>query len=107
MAPARPFLSPSVRIDGVLDVLILLALSGSWLGLLGKWHWFLDLFSHFRWQCLLISAIAVAWSFWRKRRAVAWISIITVVLNSWLIGSLIVTTKPSDGKLADDFQKLT
>jgi endonuclease/exonuclease/phosphatase (EEP) superfamily protein YafD len=59
--------------------------------------------SHFRWQCLIISAIAVVWSFWRKRRTVAWISILTVLLNSWLIGSLTFTTKPPAGKLADDF----
>jgi endonuclease/exonuclease/phosphatase (EEP) superfamily protein YafD len=104
MAHTRPFLSPSVRIDGVLDVLILLALSGSWFGLFGHWHWFLDLFSHFRWQCLIISAIAVAWSFWRKRRTVAGISILTFFLNSWLIGSLIVSTKLPAGKLADDFK---
>jgi endonuclease/exonuclease/phosphatase (EEP) superfamily protein YafD len=84
----RPFLSFSVRLDGVWDVITLLALAGSWLGLLGRWHWLLDLFSHFRWQYLLLAALAVLWSWWRKRRTVLGVSIATLVLNAWLIGSL-------------------
>jgi hypothetical protein len=47
MNPRRPFLSFSVRLDGVWDVIIVLALAGSWIGLLGQWHWAFDLFSHF------------------------------------------------------------
>ena len=88
MSVRRRFLSPSVRLDGVFDVVILLALSGSWIGLLGDWHWFADLFSHFRWQYLIIALLAVFWSFWRRRRVRVFISLITLVLNAWLIGGL-------------------
>lgn len=88
MNPTRPFLSFSVRLDGVFDVICVLALSGSWLGLLGRWHWVLDLFGHFRWQYLFIAALAVGWSLWRRRRWVVSISIATLLLNVWLIGRL-------------------
>ena len=45
----------------------MLALAGTWLGLLGRIHWALDLFSHFRWQYLLICVVGVAWSLALKR----------------------------------------
>jgi endonuclease/exonuclease/phosphatase (EEP) superfamily protein YafD len=67
MTPKRPFLSPSVRPGGFVDILLLLALGGTWLGLLGRFHWALDLFSHFRWQYLLICVVGVAWSLALKR----------------------------------------
>lgn len=95
MSASRPFLSPSIRLDGVVDVMILLALSGSWIGLLGHWHWFADLFAHFRWQYLIISLLAVLWCFWRGRRKVAGLSVITWALNAWLIGGIAVQTSPS------------
>lgn len=92
MPTHRSFVSPSIRLDGVCDVVILLALSGSWIGLLGDWHWFADLFAHFRWQYLILSLLAVLWSFWRGRRKVASLSVMTMMLNAWLIGSLTVRT---------------
>jgi len=90
----RSFWQMSVRLDGVADVIILLALVGSWLGLLGGWHWALDLFSHFRWQYLVVSVLALAWTLWRKRRAVAVASALTFLLNAWLIGRLALDTAP-------------
>lgn len=63
----RPFLSRSVRVSGFVDILLVLALGGTWLGLLGRYHWVLDLFSHFRWQYLLICVVGVAWSLALKR----------------------------------------
>ncbi len=95
MPARRSFLSPSIRLDGVFDVVILLALSGSWIGLAGSWHWFADLFAHFRWQYLIISLLAVLWNFWRGRRKVAGLSVITLMLNAWLICSLTVRTSTS------------
>jgi endonuclease/exonuclease/phosphatase (EEP) superfamily protein YafD len=92
MSDRRHFLSASVRFDGTFDVLILLALSGSWIGLLGHWHWFPDLFSHFRWQYFTLCLLAVLWSLWRKRRKIAGVSLITLGLNAWLIGSLLGQT---------------
>jgi endonuclease/exonuclease/phosphatase (EEP) superfamily protein YafD len=67
MAPTRRFLSTSIRLGGLLDIALLLALCGTWLGLLGHVHWALDLFSHFRWQYLLICVVGVAWTLALKR----------------------------------------
>ena len=47
-------LSKSLRVGDVFAGLFLLALIPSWLGLLGQWHWGLDLLSHFRWQYLVV-----------------------------------------------------
>ncbi|MES2598137.1 MAG: endonuclease/exonuclease/phosphatase family protein [Verrucomicrobiota bacterium] len=99
----RAFASASVRLDGIVDVLILLGLSGSWLGLLGHWHWFLDIFSHFRWQYLLVCVLAVVWSLGRKRRLVAWISGLTLLLNAVMIGSLLVSLQKPSGTALPDF----
>lgn len=104
MAASRPFFSPSVRLDGALDVLILLALSGSWLGLFGHWHWFADLFSHFRWQYLILCVVAVGWSLWRKRRLVTCLSGLTLALNVVLIGGLLFTVQTPTGTAVPDFK---
>ena len=104
MSLHRQFLSRSVRLDGVIDVIILLALSGSWVGLLGSSHWLPDLFSHFRWQYLVVSLLAVGWCFRRRRRAIAWISFFTLTLNVWLIGALAISSRPFAIELATDFR---
>jgi endonuclease/exonuclease/phosphatase (EEP) superfamily protein YafD len=92
----RQFLSSSIRIDGLLDVIIVMGLSASWLGLLGGLHWALDLLSHFRWQYLLVSVLAVAWTFWRRRRLALAVSLMTLALNGWLIGGLMMDSQGVD-----------
>jgi hypothetical protein len=86
MSQTPPFLSFNVRLAGLLDVILLLSLTGSWLGLLGRWHWALDLFSHFRWQYLIVCLLAVTWAFWKKRTEVKLAGLTTLMLNAWLIG---------------------
>ncbi|MDZ4288299.1 MAG: endonuclease/exonuclease/phosphatase family protein [Prosthecobacter sp.] len=100
MPDKRRFFSSSVRLDGFMDVLILLALAGSWLGLLGSWHWALDLFSHFRWQYLAACVAAVIWTVLRKRRWVTLISVVTLLLNGWLVGHLMIGT--GEGRVPRD-----
>lgn len=88
MPNERPFLSASFRFEGIFDIFILMALSGTWLGLLGRWHWALDLFSHFRWQYLGICLVAVLWTLFRRRRLVLIVALASFLLNAWLLGSL-------------------
>ena len=104
MDQRRSFVSLSVRLDGIVDVLILLALSGSWLGLFGHWHWLADIFTHFRWQYLILCVVAVVWSIWRRRKLVAWISGLTLVLNAVLIGGLLFTLQKPSGTAVPDFK---
>jgi endonuclease/exonuclease/phosphatase (EEP) superfamily protein YafD len=84
------FLSATVRVGGIVDVLIFLALTSSWLGLLGRWHWTLDLMSHFRWQYLVACVVAVLLSLFLRRRMSLAFSLATLALNSWLVGALVL-----------------
>jgi endonuclease/exonuclease/phosphatase (EEP) superfamily protein YafD len=77
-------------LDGFFDVLVLLGLAGSWLGLLGEWHWALDLFSHFHWQYAGVCVLAIGWTLWRRRGWVLAVSLASLLLNGWLIGRLAV-----------------
>ncbi len=63
----RSFFSLRIRPSGFVDIALLMALSGTWLGLFGGLHWALDLFSHFRWQYLVACLVGVVWSFALKR----------------------------------------
>lgn len=62
-----PVLSARIRFRGVVDVCLVLMLLVTWLGLLGRWHWALDLFSHFRWQYLIPCGVALLWSLMARR----------------------------------------
>jgi endonuclease/exonuclease/phosphatase (EEP) superfamily protein YafD len=81
----------------------LLALIPSWLGLLGGWSWLLDLLSHFRWQYLLASVVALGWAAWSRQRVVAAAALLTLLLNGALIGRLALHPDVDAGKLAADF----
>ena len=85
MSTPPPFVSPHVRVAGLLEVGLLLGLAGSWLGLLGGWHWMLDLCSHFRWQYGVACLVAIAWAGWRKRRWLLAAALVTLGLNLWLM----------------------
>jgi endonuclease/exonuclease/phosphatase (EEP) superfamily protein YafD len=89
--------------DLMAGTLIVLALLPSWIGLLGGFHWFLDLFSHPRWQYLAICVLAVAWTAWRRQRRVLLFAGTTLLLNGFLIGNLAWHPEIRREKLADDF----
>ena len=83
--PESPsFVSRQVRWSGLVDAGLFIGLAASWLGLLGSWHWLLDLFSHFRWQGTVVSLLALAWAAWRKRRGVMGAALLTLLLNAAL-----------------------
>jgi endonuclease/exonuclease/phosphatase (EEP) superfamily protein YafD len=93
-------MAPLTRMIGVAA---LLALLPSWLGLLGDWHWFLDLFSHFRWQYLIISASVIAWATWRRQPGMITLAALTFLLNALLIGQLAWHAESSPAAVTDDF----
>lgn len=100
MKPNAAFLSGGVRWQGLLDVVLLTGLAASWLGLLGRWHWVLDLCSHFRWQALVVCVMALGLSAWRRRWIVAGVALLTLALNAWLLAR-IPTAKAAGGTLPD------
>ena len=85
MTDSPRLLSSRVRIEGLFETCLFVGLLGSWLGLVGQWHWFLDLFSHFRLQYALVTAVALPWAIWRHRRPLAIFAGVTLLLNAWLI----------------------
>lgn len=87
----------------IISVLAALALLASWLGLLGSWHWLLDLLSHFRWQYLLGSMLASGWAIWRRQRWLIALSVLTFLLNATLIGRLAWPTGVNREAVAGDF----
>lgn len=84
-----------------MPAMALLVLLPSWLGLLGGWHWSLDLLAHFRWQYLGLSALVLAWAMWCRRRLVLALAVSTLLLNGVLIGRL--AWHPEVGQVAEDF----
>jgi endonuclease/exonuclease/phosphatase (EEP) superfamily protein YafD len=85
----------------ILAAVAVAALIPSWLGLLGGWHWTLDLLSHFRWQHAVASLLVLAWAVWCRRRRVAALAASTFILNAALIGQL--AWHPGDDEVAEDF----
>lgn len=79
------------------------ALLPSWLGLAGSVHWFLDLFSHFRWQYLLVALVLVALSLWQRQRVVLAAALLTALLNAALLAQLATDTRSGAGEAEPDF----
>lgn len=72
--------------EGAISVFCLAVLIAPWLGLAGRWHWMLDLFSHFQGPYLLASLTVLAWAVWRRRRRL-WAC---ALLTSLLVGGQLV-----------------
>lgn len=86
----------------LIRALALVALVPSWLGLLGGWHWLLDLCAHFRWQYLVASVFVVVWATWQKWRKVSAFAVLTLLLNAFLVGRVAWHSPPADS-VAKDF----
>jgi endonuclease/exonuclease/phosphatase (EEP) superfamily protein YafD len=78
-----------------------LGLAAPWLGLLGKWHWLLDLCTHFRWQALVVCAVALGWAVAKRRRVVLGVALLSLALNGWLFFK--IAAAPSSGNVRPDF----
>ena len=81
MRGSPPFISHKIRWSGLVDAGLFIGLAASWLGLLGHYHWLLDLCSHFRWQGTVVCLVALFWSAWRKRRWVMGAALATLLMN--------------------------
>jgi endonuclease/exonuclease/phosphatase (EEP) superfamily protein YafD len=70
--------------------------------LAGGASWILDLFAHFRWQYLLISAVVLAVALWRRARWIIAAAGLTLLLNAVLIGRLAWAEQGDGGSQAAD-----
>jgi hypothetical protein len=70
-------------------------LAGSWLGLLGSWHWVFDLCTHFRWQAFVVSGLALLGALVWRRRILMGAALLTLALNVWLFTSTPAPAQPT------------
>ena len=68
-------------LDGILDVLTLGILITTLFGFLGRFHWFFDLFSHFRVQYMQLCLVPFFITMWRRRNKWAAGLVMLVCLN--------------------------
>ena len=77
--------SPGVKIAHFIANRIWLILIASTLGYLGAWHWFFDLFAHFRWQYLLASGLCLFAAIYAKKARLIGLGAIGLLWNFALI----------------------
>lgn len=82
----------------------ILVLLPSWLGLIGSWHWTLDVLANFRWQYLIASTAAIGVALLCRSTWIALFALATLLLNAALIGSVAWNSDVRDLQLARDFR---
>ena len=78
-----------------MSVVCLALLAAPWLGLAGRWHWTLDLFSHFQGQYLFAGLTVLAWAVWRRRRGLQGCALLTLLLVAGLLGRAFLPVNPA------------
>lgn len=78
-------LKMSVSFGGFCEVVAFLSLTGTWLGSLGRHHWTLDLLSHFRLQYLIVCALVVLFSLFRRRTLMLFVALISLLWNAQIV----------------------
>ncbi|MBE2282960.1 MAG: endonuclease/exonuclease/phosphatase family protein [Prosthecobacter sp.] len=104
----RPSLfKTSVTFGGLCEVIAFLALTGTWLGSLGRLHWALDLFSHFRLPYLAVSAVVLIFSLLRRRTWLVAVALMSLLWNGQLIYTVHQTAAPIPASSAKPLRVMT
>ena len=91
-ADSAAALRRGAQIAGFIANRVWIILVVSALGHLGAWHWFLDLFAHFRWQYLFASALCLASAIYAKKRYLMGLSVAVLLWNFALIAQYPLAT---------------
>jgi len=78
-------LQKAVSLAGLCDVVIILSLSCTWLGSLGRHGHIFDLLSHFRLQYVVVCALVLIYALLRRRAGIVLISLISLLWNAQII----------------------
>jgi endonuclease/exonuclease/phosphatase (EEP) superfamily protein YafD len=81
----RGFLLKNCILAKAFDVIFFAALLLTWVGYLGRFHWFLALFDHFRLQGAIVCLVALLALLIRKRWKLAAFAILSLGVNLWPI----------------------
>lgn len=74
-----------VSLAGLCEAIAFLSLACTWLGSLGRYHWTLDLVSHFRLQYLLACALVLLFALIRRRTVLVLIALISLLWNAQIV----------------------
>jgi len=86
----------TVTLGGLCDVIVILSLSCTWLGSLGRYGWLFDLLSHFRLQYVLVCALVVLYALIRRRTWLVLLSLISLLWNAQIIHAFHQTAEVVD-----------
>lgn len=88
----------SVSFGGICEVVAFLALTGTWLGSLGRYGWVFDLLSHFRLQYILVCASVVVFALFRRRAWLVMVSLISLLWNAQIVHAFLQTAEKVETK---------
>lgn len=83
--PKIPLLKMSVSFGGFCEAVAFLALTGTWLGSLGRYGWMFDLLSHFRLQYIVACAAVLLFALLRRRTWLVLVSLISLLWNAQIV----------------------
>lgn len=100
-------LKMSVSFGGFCEVVAFLSLTGTWLGSLGRYHWMLDLISHFRLQYIVVCAVVVLFALIRRRTWLVLASLISLLWNVQIVSAFQRTASPVDASAQNPLRVMT
>ncbi len=89
-----PLWRKTVPLGAVFDIIASLCLTFTWLGSLGRFHWLLDLFSHFRLQYVLACAAVLLFALLRRRAVLILAAMLSLLWNVQIIYAVHRTAQP-------------
>ncbi len=78
---SRKFSAISKYLGVLIDIILVLGLLVTWIGCLGRWHWFLSLFDHFRIQGAIVCLVALVVLVWRRRWWLVGLAAVSLAIN--------------------------
>lgn len=85
MAESRTREAVSRRLARAIDLAAVASAAATLAGFAGRWHWLLDLTSHFRWYWLLGGTVCLAAAAWQRSRLAIAAAAVAVAVNLWLL----------------------
>ena len=95
----RSFLAGCIRAIPFFAIVVLAACAPTWLGLAARWHWVLDLTTHFTWFYAALMPVLLIACWMRRRPRLALMAVLTLALNIWRLAPLYVS--PPDATSPD------
>lgn len=109
-APPSNSASPvksSVSFGGFCEVVAFLSLTGTWLGSFGRFHWMLDLLSHFRLQYIVVCVLVAVLALIRRRMMLLFVTVVSLFWNVQIVDAFHQTAEPVKANTAKPLRVMT